>query len=113
MTSPYRFSDIRRSQIEPKSLAVTTSLGTTEAFSLDGYSAFALRSPAGTGNTLTLYADFDGTGTYTICKDTAGTDMAVTLASTSWFVFPLESLAFTRVKLVGSAADTIQLVGRG
>jgi len=108
-------SAVARPEMQALDFTSDTTLADSTALDLSGYSLVAIRSTAGTANTHTLYADKDGTGTYTICNDSSGTQISVTISDTDWYVLPPESFAFTYVKFVaGSTDDTgMELVGKG
>ncbi len=113
-------SAVARPKIDIDSAAAFTAgttLGASDAMVIEGPSLHAIRSVGGTANTLTVYADFDGTGTYTACNDSDGNAITITIGTsdTEWHVLKPEVFAFTHVKFVANATEdaTLQLAGRG
>ena len=93
-------------------VAVTDTLGTTQAIDLSGYSAWAIRSADESVGSVTVYASASEGGTYTVVQvDDA--DVTVTLSAAKWNNPNALVFAHSWVKLVGDADGDVELVGKG
>lgn len=103
---------ITRATFEPLSIEVTDALATTPAIDLEGVSAWAVRSPDSEVASLEVHASTSEDGTYTRVQVDA-LDLSIALSTNKWNNTEPEVFAFRFVKLVGDAAGTIELVGKG
>lgn len=103
-------SDLKRNIVAGKQLAVTASLGTTEALDATAFSMMAARA-SGTV-TLTVHGSDSFAGTYLPVKDSAGAAITVAATATDWIVINVDAFALPYLKFVGSAASTVTITGK-
>ena len=103
-------SDLKRNIVAGKVLAVTDTLGTTEAFDATGFSMMAVKA-SGTV-TLTVHGSDAIVGTYLPVKDSAGDAITVAATATEWIVANVEVFALPYLKFVGDDSATVTVTGK-